>query len=147
MSFHVFHSLYCLHSLRLGGCDGRQSQIAKTGDVFWAEVQAPCYFSRPGLSAQSHNLAEWRTHSLLLPHLASCLWRSFISEHNGFIAPFYSSNGSSSSLSFKFSELSLGTQGFPYVSSLRAFVPGPFAKDMVAVSFLALESMILCFFL
>lgn len=39
-------------------CDGRQSQIAKFGDVFWAEVQAPCYFSRLGLPAQRHNLVE-----------------------------------------------------------------------------------------
>lgn len=34
---------------------------AKLGDVFWAEIQAPCYFSRPGLAAQRHNLAEWET--------------------------------------------------------------------------------------
>lgn len=40
----------------------------------------------------------------------------------------------------KFSELSLGIQGVPCVSSLRAFVPGSFAKDMVAVPFLALMS-------
>lgn len=147
MSFLVFHSLCFLHSLRLGGCDGRQSQIAKTGDMFWAEVQAPCYFSIPSLPAQSHNLAGWRTHSLLLLHLASCPWRSFISERNGFIAPLHSSNGSSSPLCFKFSELSLGIQGFPYVSSLRAFVPGSFAKDMVVVCFLAHVSVILCWFL
>lgn len=57
------------------------------------------------------------------------------------------SNRTSSSLSFKFSELSLGIQGSPYVSPLRAFVPGLFAKDMVAVPFLALESAILCRFL
>jgi hypothetical protein len=38
------------------------------------------------------------------------------------------------------SELSLGMQGSPCVSSLRAFVPGPFAKDMVAVPVLALKS-------
>lgn len=98
-------------------CDRRQSQIAKFGDVFWAEVQPPCYFSRPGRPAQRHNLAEWGTCSLLLLHLASCPRRSFILECKGFIAPFYSSSSSSSSLSFKFSELSFGIQGSPYVSS------------------------------
>ena len=34
------------------------SPNAKFGDVFWAGVQVPCYFSRPGLAAQKHNLAK-----------------------------------------------------------------------------------------
>lgn len=47
--------------------DRRQFTNAKLGDVFWAEVQAPCYFSRPGPAAQRHNLAERGPPPLLLP--------------------------------------------------------------------------------
>lgn len=105
--------------------------------MFWAEVQAPFYFRRPDLAAQRHNLAEWGTRPLPLLHLASCLGRSFI-PRQWIYCSLYFSNSSSSPLNFKFRELSLGIQG-SHVSSLRAFVPGLFAKDMVAVPFLVLS--------
>lgn len=90
-------------------CDGKTVPNAKFGDVFWAEVQAPCYYSRPDLAAQRHNLAEWGTRPLLL-HLATCLRRSFILRAMDLLLSFISptvvpvlwvSSSVSSALAFK----------------------------------------------